>query len=174
MKVILADGEGEHFIRAFQEYDSFGSFFDWVHVSSNFTEIEPKTKKTRTKSYYLPAKVLLLYKIPGESEPFALVWKANQASENDRRSETNISARWSMRIDRRTGVPQLESVPISTIESCIKVYQRWTERHGDPPLPDPAKQPHNIEPERGPSVFIDEIYSRFSWAYNFSIINKNL
>ena len=147
----LEDGQGHQRIRAFHDFDAYGSFFDWVHVRL-------------PNGSYLPAKMLLLYEVVSEgNEPkhCALVWIASPATDSERRHETNISARWKMKL-LPSGLPNIVSVSTDCIERCILVYPHWKCKDGYH-LPTTA-----LNPGSDTSMFvIDESYERYSWLLNF-------
>lgn len=147
IRINLEGGQGHHNVRSYHDYDSYGQFYDWVHV-----------KCSDDKNTYRPAKVLLLYQTTTDTtEDFALVWQSNPPSTSDRRHETNISARWSMETSTRTRLPVLRSVPISSIERCIRVQEHWACK----------KDNHIPTTQCQHAFFIDEVYDRYSWALNF-------
>ena len=147
----LEDGQGHHHIRAFHDYDSYGSFFDWVHVR-------------QPNGSYLPGKMLLLYQVESEDNEkrdCALVWTALPATENERRQETNVSARWKMKL-LPSGLPHIVSVSTDSIERCIMAYPHWKCKDGYH-LPTTV-----LHPGSDTSMFVvDEAYERFSWILNF-------
>jgi hypothetical protein len=140
-------GEGaKQYVRAFDTYDKYGSYFDWVQV-----------KEVANCDTYYPAKALLLYRVDGKD--FVLCWKAMAATATERNKETNLSARWKMQFGSN-GLAELVSVPTDTIRRCLHVFEhRKTKELPIPSLPVPAA-------ERAEYV-IDESYDRYAWALNF-------
>ena len=89
---------GHHYVPAFQNFDSYGKFFDWVQVSLD-GDVDG----------YMPEKLLLLYQTETD-EDCALVWKAQPATATELQQETNISARWKMDLLAATGLPNIVSI----------------------------------------------------------------
>ena len=150
--MMTVDNGPNKYVRAFHHFDVHGRFFDWVHV------------KHGPNGGYVPALVLLLYRYhydTDEHKDHALVWKTLPATNNERKHETNISARWRMKL-LDSGLPNIEIVELNDIEECIKVYPHWrckANRHlPSTPLP----------PGSDRSMFvIDESYDRYGWILNF-------
>jgi len=154
-EIMMTDEEGPNkykYVRAFHHFDVHGRFFDWVHVTHG------------QNGGYVPALVLLLYRSHndnGEHRDQALVWKAVPATNHERKFETNISARWKMKL-LDSGLPHIETVELNHIEQCIKVYPHWRCKVNchlpATPLP----------PGSDRSMFvIDECYDRYGWLLNF-------
>jgi len=103
VKVVVDRQRKEHhYIRAYDEFDRFGSFYDYAIVAE-----DPDNED----SYY-PAKVLLLYRCGEECN--AVVWKAMKATATEFKKERSISSRWKMGFHPGNGQPLLKVVPIST------------------------------------------------------------
>ena len=153
MKMTTAEGQPDRYVRAFHHFDVHGAFFDWVHV------------KHGAHDGYVPALVLLLYRCqevdgPDGQQDYALVWKSLPASNNERKHETNLSARWKMKL-QDSGLPHIETVRLDDIEECIKAHPHWRCKPNchipSTPLP----------PGTDKSMFvIDESYDRYSWILN--------
>ena len=149
IKVDLGHGSGYHRVRAYHDFDAHGKFYDWVQV-----------KEEGHESFYRPGKVLLLYQT-NTGENRALIWRAMQPTEAERRLETNLSARWRMEL-QLTGLPVIHSIPLESIERCILVHQHWKCKHNNH-LPETI-----LSPGVDTSIFsIDEAYDRYSWVLNF-------
>ena len=139
------------YVRAFHHFDVHGRFFDWVHV------------KHGDIGGYVPALVLLLYRKgpPEEKDNYALVWKCLPATNNERKHETNISARWKMKL-LESGLPHIESIKSDKILDCIKVNQHWRCK------PNCHLPSTPLLPGMDKSMFvIDESYERYSWLLNY-------
>jgi hypothetical protein len=157
VKMTAEDGGPNKYVRAFHHFDVHGQFFDWVHV------------KHGRNGGYVPALVLLLYQyqcIADEEQQqnhhhHALVWKALPASNNERKHETNISARWKMKL-LDSGLPHLEIVELKDMEECIKVHPHWRCK------PNCHLPSTPLVPGADKSMFvIEESYDRYSWILNY-------
>jgi hypothetical protein len=149
IKIDLGHGNGYHRVRAYHDFDAHGKFYDWVQV-----------KEEGDESFYRPSKVLLLYQTDAE-ENRALIWRAMQPTEAERRLETNLSARWKMEL-HRSGLPVIESIPLESIERCILVHEHWKCKNNHH-LPETI-----LPPGVDTSIFsIEESYDRYSWLLNF-------
>jgi len=151
IKMSTEEGQRDKYVRAFHHFDVHGSFFDWVHV------------KHGPRDGYVPALVLLLYRCQFDDEAdkdYAVVWKCLPASNNERKHETNLSARWKMKL-KDSGLPHIQTIELDDIEDCIKVHPHWRckPKHHIPSTP--------ILPGADKSMFvIDESYDRYSWILN--------
>jgi hypothetical protein len=151
IKMSTEEGQRDKYVRAFHHFDVHGSFFDWVHV------------KHGPRDGYVPALVLLLYRCQFDDEgdkDYAVVWKCLPASNNERKHETNLSARWKMKL-KDSGLPHIQTIELDDIEDCIKAHPHWRckPKHHIPSTP--------ILPGADKSMFvIDESYDRYSWILN--------
>jgi hypothetical protein len=138
------------YARAFHCYDAFGSFFDWVSIS--------------TGEAYFPAKLLLLFNVGDEM--LAVVWKATSPKRRDEKEETNISAQWPLAMHAKNRLPKLEIVPTSSIDGPIMVHEKWSStNHNGSNLPQQEDVPRNAI--RMTDIFsITESYPRTSWFLN--------
>lgn len=150
IRLKLSNNEGNQYIRAFYEYDKYGPYFDWVHV----------TEKNDT---YKPAKVLLLYQTDDKCDR-AIVWCAASATTSNLNNETNISALWQMDIEINNGLPSLTSIPLSKIERCCMVHELWKNKNENQiPTTRYPKQSNRKNP-----YVIQECYPRLAWALNLT------
>jgi len=153
-----AAGNPWHHVRAFHRFDSYGPFFDWVHLKGSGEEGD----------YYI-GKVLLLYCVKGSGEHRALVWRSLPPTETLLRQETDISAFWSMEVNRNVGTPFLRSVPTSDIEKCIRVHERWRTKVKNH-IPTTA-----TEENTGLNVLFraDEVYNKVDWVNHFMTSDRS-
>ena len=129
--------------------------------SMTLTNMVPFLTGSEDNGLYVPTQVLLLYRMENTDVDHALVWKCLPASVNERRHETNLSARWKMSL-LPSGQPNIVSILTSKIDACVLVHPHW------------ERSPHNhipsvtIPPGDDNSMFvIDESYGRYSWLLNY-------
>jgi len=157
IRLVLPDDQGKQLVRAYHQYDVFGSFFDWVHLSHPSQDPKDKDK-------YIVAKVLLLYRLSNLNETMALVWQGTLVTDADTKWETNISARWKMQVDHVSKLPILFHVPMSRIERCIKIHQHWKDSQTTP-IPSPESNVDFNMSQTG--FFVDELYFPYQWPLHF-------
>lgn len=138
-------GTAKHFIRAYHQYDRFGSFFDWVELFNEHAK--------EGDTLYFPALILLMY-CTQNGRRYCVVWKAKHPTEELRLWETHISARWMMEV-LPDGSPKLDISPIENIKRCIKVHKHWTNRKGT-----------QLPSQMMPNYVLDEAYERPDWVLN--------
>ena len=139
------------FIRAYHQYDSFGSFFDWAHVSTGEGD-----------DNYVPAKILLLYSL--DCENFAACWKARPATISDSNKETNISASWGMKLQPHSCLPEIKVVPTSKLLDCANIHENWNCISGH--IPNETNLQLGPNQRQVDVMKITETYSRYAWALN--------
>ena len=143
------NGAHQH-VRAYHQYDKYGPYFDWVNVKDSAVEA--------TEVHYVPAKVLLLYRI--NDVGYCLCWKALQPTDAESKHETNVSARWKMGF-RPNGLPLLTCVRLDDVVQPIYVYQHFHDK------PHQFPQKAVSVAERESRYIVEEAYERYSWALNF-------
>lgn len=155
IRLNLSNHEGHQYVRSFFEFDKYGPYFDWVHVTWN--------QRGKLEDTYKPAKVLLIYQTEDKCGR-ALVWSALSATTKDYNHETNISALWQMETEENTGLPQIRSIPLSRIERCCMVHELWQTKEGNQI---PTTRNPKLYNKRNPYI-IQECYTRYSWSLNLS------
>ena len=152
IKLCFGRGQGHNYVRAFHDFDSYGKFFDWVHVA---------VEHGMEGGGYRPAKVLLLYQTETDDN-HALVWMAQEATNTELRKETNISARWKRNLIAETGLPNILSISTQDIKKSIVAFEHWKYINNNH-LPSTVRIPGSDN-----SMFVnDESYDRYSWCLNF-------
>lgn len=154
IQIDLGDGNGHNHVRAYHEYDQYGSFFDWA-------AIDYSPQDAPNDDDYRPALVLLLYMVKSANTHHAIIWETQEASESEFITESNLVASWSMAV-KHGGTACIRSIETGKIKTCISVYKHW--RNPTSIVYHPLNDINPQEARAG--LMIKEQYEIYAWLVN--------